>query len=836
VARGTLRVYLGAAPGVGKTYAMLNEGTRRHSRGTDVVVGFVETHSRKLTEAQIGNLEIVPRRTITYRDADFEEMDVDAIIARRPKVALVDELAHTNVPGAKHEKRWQDVEELLDAGIDVISTVNIQHLESVNDVVERITGVAQRETVPDSFVRAADQIQLEDQTPEALRRRMAHGNIYAADKVDAALANYFRPGNLAALRELALLWVADRVEDSLQQYMADHGITDPWETRERVVVAMTGAPAGEALIRRASRMAARSKGDLLGVHVRSGDGLASGPPGLLDRHRELLKELGGSFREVVATDPVSGLLTFARAEHATQLVLGSSQRSRVSELMKGSVINSVIRQAGDIDVHVISTRDLEPALRPGLPRIKVGVLGGLSRRRQIAGWALAAIGLPLLTLVLANLRSDVTLAGDLLLYLALVVGVATVGGTWPGLGAAVAANLAANWFFIPPVHTFTIGATENLLALVVFLAVAGVVSWLVGFAARRSLEAARGRAEAATLVRLAGALISDQDPLVEVIGQLRTTFGLRSAALLRRDGADHWQVVATAGDEPPARPEDATDTEALAEDILLAFDGPDLSSEDRRVLRAFTNQISVALRSRELQADAATAELLAQANDLRTALLQAVSHDLRTPLSSIKASATTLLAEDVTWTPEATRELLSTIDDEADRLNRLIDNLLDMGRIQSGTLDLTTAEVGVDEVVAQALASLGDRGREVAVDVPESLPRVRTDPALLERALANVIANALAFSPPEQPVRVQAASAAKNVTVQVVDRGPGIPVDQRDHVFLPFQRLGDRHTGEGVGLGLAVTRGFVDALGGELAIEDTPGGGTTVVFSFPSCP
>src|SRR5690348_3832048 len=313
---------------------MLNEGRRRHSRGTDVVVGLVETHGRRLTAAQIGDLEIVGRKELTYRDAVFEEMDVDAVLARRPSVVLVDELAHTNVPGSRHEKRWQDVEELLEAGIDVISTVNIQHLESVNDVVERITGVQQRETLPDEVVRRADQVELVDSTPEALRRRMAHGNIYKPEKVDAALANYFRPGNLAALRELALLWVADKVDDSLQRYMEDHGITAAWETRERVVVALTGAPGGEHLIRRASRISARAKGDLVGVHVRAGEGLAGPPPGALDRHRALLEDLGGTYHEVVGADPSLALVSFARAERATQLVMGASRRSRWSHLLR----------------------------------------------------------------------------------------------------------------------------------------------------------------------------------------------------------------------------------------------------------------------------------------------------------------------------------------------------------------------------------------------------------------------------------------------------------------------------------------------------------------------
>ncbi|HEY2430749.1 MAG TPA: universal stress protein, partial [Acidimicrobiales bacterium] len=346
MARGRLRIYLGAAPGVGKTFAMLNEGQRAKERGVDVVVGFVETHGRPRTAEQVGELEVLPRRRLTYRDSTFEEMDVDAILARRPERVLVDELAHTNIPGSKHQKRWEDVEELLDAGIEVISTVNIQHLESLNDVVERITGIAQRETVPDAVVRGADQIELVDQTPEALRRRMAHGNIYPAERIDAALSNYFRTGNLTALRELALLWVADRVEESLQDYRERHGIAGPWETKERVVVALTGAPGGDDLIRRAARMAARSKAGLVGVHVRSEEGLVGAAPGDLAQHKALLEELGGTYREVSAPDVARALVRSARAENATQLVIGASRRSRWAELIRGSVVGGVLREAG----------------------------------------------------------------------------------------------------------------------------------------------------------------------------------------------------------------------------------------------------------------------------------------------------------------------------------------------------------------------------------------------------------------------------------------------------------------------------------------------------------
>jgi two-component system sensor histidine kinase KdpD len=828
-------VYLGAAPGVGKTYAMLCEGRRRHGRGTDVIVGLVETHGRALTEAQVGDLEIVPRVEMTYRDTQFSEMDVDSVVARRPDLALIDELAHTNVPGSRHEKRWQDVEDILAAGIDVISTVNIQHLESVNDVVERITGIVQRETIPDSVVRAADQIELVDMSPEALRRRMAHGNIYNPEKIDAALSNYFRPGNLAALRELALLWVADRVEDSLQQYMADHGITRPWETRERVVVAMSGAPGGDALIRRASRMAQRAKGELLGVHVRAHDGLAGPPSSLLAEHRALLDELGGRFHETVAADPTAGLLSFARAERATQLVLGHSQRSRWAHLARGSVVSRVMRQSGDIDVHVISTRSSQGE-QSVLPKNRRRSVLNLPADRQILGWSIAAVGLPVLTLALAHLRSQVTLSGDLLLYLALVVGVSAAGGTWPAVGAAIAADLLANWFFIPPIHTLTIGDTENVVALVVFLAVAGLVSWLVGYAARRSTEAARGRAEAATLLRLAGALLSDDDPLFEVVGQLRATFGFGGVSVLRRDETAAWHALAAAGDHAPDQPEHATDTVAVDADTVVAIAGGNLSGEDRRVLGAFTAQLAVALRSRALQADAATATALSQANDLRTALLRAVSHDLRTPLASIKASATNLLADDIRLAPEAIHELLATIDGEADRLDTLIGNLLDMSRLQSGTFELLTRDVGVDEVVAQTLAGLGDRATRVVTEVPDNLPRIHTDAALLERAVANVVENAICWSPADKAVRVQASAFGDLVELRVVDRGPGIGSGQREEVFQPFQRLGDDHTGTGVGLGLAVARGFVDALGGELTIDDTAGGGTTMTFSFKAAP
>src|ERR1700728_1108483 len=403
--RGQLRIYLGAAAGVGKTFAMLSEGHRREERGTDVVVAFAETHGRPQTAALIDGLEVSPRKRRASGGSEWEEMDVEAVLARKPQIALVDELAHTNVPGSRHEKRWQDVNELLDAGIDVISAVNVQHLESVTDVVEQITGVVQRETVPDAAVRAADQVELVDMTAEALRRRMAHGNIYPPEKIDAALTNYFRAGNLTALRELALLWLADKVDEGLQKYRAEHGITTTWEARERVVVALTGGPEGDTLIRRAARVAARSSGgDLLAVHVTKSDGLTGANPAALAAQRRLVESVGGTYHQVVGDDIPEALLTFARAENATQLVLGASRRSCLSAALTGPGIGSrTIRGSGDIDVHIVTHAHMGRGR--GLPRPH----GAITLRRQIAGYVLAVALPTLLTLMLTSLHSSLNL-------------------------------------------------------------------------------------------------------------------------------------------------------------------------------------------------------------------------------------------------------------------------------------------------------------------------------------------------------------------------------------------------------------------------------------------
>jgi two-component system sensor histidine kinase KdpD len=836
--RGQLRIYLGSAAGVGKTFSMLGEGHRRAERGTEVVVAFVETHGRPHTAALIEGLEVISRKRVPYRGTSFEEMDVDAVLARRPEVALVDEFAHTNVPGSRNEKRWQDVEELLAAGIDVISNVNIQHLASLNDVVEKITGVPQRETVPDAIVRAADQVELIDMTPEALRRRMAHGNIYPAEKIDAALTHYFRAGNLAALRELALLWLADKVDEGLQRYRAAHDIQGTWEARERVVVALTGGPEGDTLIRRAARIAARSAGgDLLAVHVTKSDGLTGANPAALAEQRRLAESLGGSYHQIVGDDVSEALLTFARSENATQLVLGVSRRNWLSALLTGpGVSNRTIRGSGDIDVHMVTHAQMGRGR--GLPRAQ----GGLPLRRQLAGYALAVVLAPLLTLFLASLRSQVNLTSDVLCFLVAVIAVALVGGFVPAVLEAIAGSLLLNYYFTPPIHMFTIAEANNALALGIFVAVGLVVSSVVDGAARRNKQAARASAESELLVTAAGSVLRGQQALSAVLDRVREAFGMESVTLLERPADAHrapggdWVPVGTSGEPPLTRPEDADVDVPVTDSLSLALRGRPLTASDRRVLGAFAAYAAAALEQQRLTAEAQAARPIAEADRMRTALLAAVSHDLRTPLASAKAAVTSLRSQDVQWADEDRDELLATADESLDRLAHLVDNLLDMSRLQAGALSVFPRPSDLDEIVSRSLDDLGPAGRDVVVEMPGTLPEVRVDPAILERVIANVTANALRSSPAGSPPLLTASVLGEWVELRIVDRGPGIPEADRDRIFVPFQRLGDTDNTSGVGLGLALSRGLTEAMGGTLEPEDTPGGGLTMTLSLPAAP
>ena len=620
------------------------------------------------------------------------------------------------------------------------------------------------------------------------------------------------------------MWVADRVDEALEAYREAHGIARPWETRERVVVAITGAPGGDDVIRRAARMAARARSQLLGVHVRSADGLRGTTGDALGIQRALLQELGGEYHELASADPAGTLVQFARAENATQIVLGASRQSRWTHLLRGSVITNVLKASGDIDVHVISSDperdDVEREAVEAARRRPRGAV--LSPRRRIVAWTLAILAPPLLTLVLANVRETLTLPSDLLMFLLIVVVVAALGGFVPAFVCAITGFLLANWYFTPPYYEFTISEGENLVALVIFLLVGGVVSLLVATASRRTADAARARAEAETLAAL------ERDPVGvgrpapaarrPAPGGVRRRARRRAERGGRRlvDGARGGRRLGAGASRGRRR------RRPVARHRGPGALGRALGDDDREVLKAFAGQVAIAVQQRELRADAERAEGLAEANELRTALLAAVSHDLRTPLSSIKASVTSLLQRDVDFTPAATRELLETIDEGTDRLNHLVGNLLDMSRLQTGALQLVMRDVGLDEVLAggRRRADAGRSGRR----------RRRRDAAT--RASRRRVARARHRQRGRERDRVVArhrARADRGVRGPASRGAPGgrpwsgHPAARREDVFRPFQRLGDRSNGSGVGLGLAVARGFVEAMGGRIAVEDTPG-------------
>ncbi len=828
--RGELRIHLGAAPGVGKTYAMLGEARRRLERGTDVVVGVVETHGRTRTAALLDGLEVVARRRA---DHGPDELDVDAVLARRPEVVLVDELAHTNAPGGRHPKRWQDVEDLVAAGIDVISTVNVQHLESLGDVVERITGVRQRETVPDEVVRRADQLELVDITPEALRRRLAHGNIYAAEKVDAALANYFTASNLTALRELALLWVADEVDVALRRHRAEKNVTDIWETRERVVVALTGGPESETVLRRAARIATRAgQADLMAVHVLRGDGLAGASVHATTTLRRLADGVGATFHTVVgdsgADAVTTALLDFARGANATQLVLGTSRRSRVARLFDPGIGARVVHESGPIDVHMVTHLSAGRGLR--LPVLR----NALPPARVTAGWVLAVLAPAAATLLGIALRDVIGLSTDVVLFFLAGVVVAVVGGLGPALLAVLVGGFALNFFLTPPLYSLTIAATENLVTVVAMLAVAVLVALVVDRAARRAEQAARARAEAELLASLARTVLTRTDPLPRLLSQVGETFGLDGVALLSRtDG--RWEPVAVSGAPSCTRPEDA-DVDVPVEDGLhLVGTGRTLPARDRRLLETVGGQALLALRGQRAEAEAERAERRAEVNETRGALLSAVGHDLRSPLTSIKAAVGTLRDPVLRLSGTDRADLLEGVEESADRLSALVDNLLDSSRLAAGAVTPLLAPIGYDEAALAALSGLDGVDR-VRLEIDEDAPDVLADAGLLERVVANVVDNALRHGVARagDPVVLRASAHADRVELRVVDRGPGVPRRGRDGLFAAFQRLGDRDATAGVGLGLSVARGLTAAMGGTLTAEDTPGGGLTVVVSLPA--
>jgi two-component system sensor histidine kinase KdpD len=830
--RGELRIYLGAAPGVGKTYAMLSEAHRRLERGTDVVTGVVETRGRRKITELLDGVEAVPPRFVHHRGRGFPELDVPAVLARRPRVVLVDDLAHTNTPGSKNRKRWQDVEELLDAGITVISTVNIQHLESLNDVVGRITGIEQQETLPDLIVRQASQVELVDITPEALRRRLSHGNIYDPEKVDAAMSNYFRSENLTALRELALLWLADQVDASLTRYRADKQITDTWEARERVVVAVTGGPESETLLRRASRIASKSSAELIVVHVLSGDGLSSVLAARVGKIRELALSLGASLHTVVGDDVPTALLDFARDANATQLVIGSSRRPRWEKLFDEGIGAEVVQQSGKIDVHIVNHAESKPGFRAA----------SISPpKRRAASW-LAALVAPtvICAVTVAWLHRFLGTSGANALFFVGVLAVALLGGVAPAALSAVLSGVLLYYFMIAPRHSFAIAKPDFALTEAVLLLVAVAVSVLVDGAAKRAREARRASQEAELLTLFAGSVLRGAD-LQTLLERVRETYSQRAVSILCKragDGPDRAEIVASVGNNPPTNADSAdTAIEVGDDEFWMLLAGRKLAARDRRVLSVVARQAAGLVRQGELAEEASRAAVISRADELRRSLLSAVSHDLRTPLAAAKAAVSSLRAEDVNFSPEDTAELLATVEESTDQLTALVGNLLDSSRLAAGAVRPELAKVYLEEVVQRALVGIGmrttifGRGSVDQVKVEVGPTAVMADAGLLERVLANLIDNALRYAP-DNVVRVNAGRIGARVLINVADEGRGLLRGDEEHLFAPFQRLGDRDNTIGVGLGLSVARGFVEAMGGNIQATDTPGGGLTMVVDL----
>ncbi|MGD8169918.1 DUF4118 domain-containing protein, partial [Herbiconiux sp. P16] len=642
-----------------------------------------------------------------------------------------------------------------------------------------------------------------------------------AARIDAALSNYFRLGNLTALRELALLWLADEVDSSLQKYRTEHGIGQKWEARERVVVALTGGAEGETLIRRGSRIAARSSGgQLLAVHVTSQDGLRDPNPGALAAQRTLVESLGGSFHQVVGSDIPEALVQFARASNATQLVIGVSRRSRLAAVVTGPGIGAtVIRESGDIDVHIV-THAAAGGHRLSLPHPR----GSLTARRRIYGFVLALIGGPLLTWLLATFRNEDSITSDVLSYQLLVVVVALVGGIWPALFAAVLSGITLDFFFVDPLYTVTVDEPLHLLALVLYVVIAVLVSIVVDQAARRSRAARRSAAESELIAGVAGEVLRGQDAFQAFVTRIREAFGLTGVRILVGD-----RVLATDG-EPAG--DDGVDRVPINDGAVLELHGRTLPSSDRRLLGVIVAQLATALEHADLEETAREMAPLAAADKVRSALLAAVGHDLRRPLAAATAAVTGLRTPHSNLSPDDRNELLDTAETSLKSLTDLLTNLLDVSRVQAGALAVALEPVDLVDLIPSTLEELGIGPARVDLDLPPDLPRLLADPVLLERVLVNLLSNALKYSPADQRVVVAASAFHDTVQIRVIDAGPGVPEDRREDIFVPFQRLGDTDNTVGLGLGLALSKGFVEGMDGTLEFEETPLGGSTMVITL----
>ncbi|MGI4947206.1 MAG: DUF4118 domain-containing protein [Janthinobacterium lividum] len=859
--RGRLKIFLGAAPGVGKTYEMLLDAAGRRAAGIDVVVGVVETHGRRETEALTRGHEIVPPRRIAYEGRTLGEMDLDALLERRPALALVDEFAHSNAPGSRHPKRWQDVEELLAAGIDVYSTVNIQHVESLNDVVASFTRVRVRETVPDAVLEAAE-IEVVDIPPDELIERLREGKVYVPEEASRALGHFFSKSNLSALRELALRRAAQAVDQQMLEHLRSHGVAGTWGAGERVVVAVSELPGAEALVRATKRIADAQHAPWTAVHVetRRTARFGAGEAASVARVLALATQLGGAVASVPASDVVEGLKGFAADARATQLVVGKSQRSRWFELRHGSVVDRLVRETPGIAVHVMPGEDGGQRPAAGSPARRAG----RGREWGSAGGYAAVVamvaGVTALGLALAAFLSVGNVA---LLYLLPVMVSASLFGRGPGLVAGLASSVAYNFFFLPPTGTLTIAAPENVIAVVVLLGVALATSQLTArVRAQADLASSSARANAT----LAGFLrqltaATDLDELMHMIAaEIARLFDVRVVMMMA--GTADIEVRAAA---PPADPMGTMELAAArwalergqqagrgsqtltASDWLFhplsgggsplaviglarADGGEPVRSDQLALLAGLLDQAGLALDRLRLEVESRRIAAVEERDRLRAALLSSVGHDLRTPLTAIVAAAAQL-------DDSAGPALVADIRAEAERLRRFVANLLDMARIEAGAIQLTLDPTDLTDAVAAAVQdvrrTLGEH--PLVLDVSPRLPLVRTDPRLLHHCLINLLDNAGRYADPGTPVTVRAERRPDGLVLSVIDEGPGLPAGREATAFETFRRIegSDRASG-GTGLGLAIVKGFAEAFGAQVsAANRTDGRGARFSLTFP---
>ncbi len=865
-ARGKLVIFFGAAPGVGKTYAMLEAARLEREQGRDVVVGVVETHGRYETASLLLGLEILPRHKLSYRGIVLEEFNLDAVLARKPGLVLVDELAHTNAPGARHPKRWQDVDELLDAGIDIFTTLNVQHLESLNDVIAQITGVTVKETVPDSVFAKAHEARLVDLPTDELLQRLREGKIYVPEQAGRAIENFFREGNLIALRQLALRHTADRVDAQIQEYRRSQGIEHTWAVSERILVCVSWSPHSEGLIRATYRMAQSLHAPWYALYVEppSRITLSIRDRTQLTRNLRLAEELGAEVITQSAEHPAQEIIAFARARNITRIVAGKPRLFSIRDRVLGSFLDELIRLSGGIDI-IVTTGESEPS-----PRERETTSSPVATS-SFRDYAIATGVVSIMTLLGWMLFGRNQPADVAMLYLLGGVLVSMANGYGPSIFVAALSVIAFNFFFIPPYLSLSVADLRHTVTFAVMFFVSVVTSALTQ-RLRAQTKAARGREQRASmlysltrdlthtsgkeaLMAVAARHVSDAfdgmiaiytrgtgpgDELKEVVRH-----GNDSQLLAREHGIIHWvwdnRKAAGLG----------THTLPGAKGLYLPLKGsPGMlgvlaviprdparfatDAEQPRILETLAGQVAAALERAELAEQMERARFDAERETMRATLLSSVSHDLRTPLASIMGSATTLLEEEPSTETNGRRELLATIYEEAQRLNRLVQNLLSMTRLEAGAIEIKREVQPIEEVIGVALSRLEDRLalRTVETRLPEELVPVKIDALLMEQVFINLLENALKYAPPPSPIEITATTQGNDIIVEVADRGPGIPPGSEERIFEKFYRVKPKNAIGGVGLGLAICRAILQAHNGRIWAENRPGGGASFKFTL----